>query len=101
MHKRKVKRVQQHSSFSEEAVAKYVAEQKRQLEQAPETVLWYEFIHAILGTSDVWHLGLILQWWDPNPVVIKRHQLVEKAEITPEFLIHLEEDVFYDIRRDA
>lgn len=96
-----MKRLRRHSSFSEEAIAEFVAEQKRQLEKAPETLQWYNFIHAILDTLEVWHIGLILQWWDPNPAVIKRHQVVKKADITPEFLIHFEEDVFYDIQRDA
>ncbi len=99
--KSKLKRMRRHSSFSEEAIAEFIAGQKHQLEKAPETVQWYNFIHAILDIREVWHLGLILQWWDPNSTVIKRHQVTKKADITPEFLISIEEEVFYDIQRSA
>ncbi len=98
--KRKIKRLRRHSSLSEEAMAEFVAAQKHQLEKAPETVQWYNFIHAILGTREVWHLGLILQWWDPKPAVIKRHEVVKKVDVTPEFLLSIEEEVFYDIQKE-
>ena len=69
----------------------------------PELDRWIEFLNDLVGFGHAPRIGLLLHWYggtiEGERIKIKRRERVRLAEVNPERLMKIEEDVLYEVVR--
>jgi hypothetical protein len=69
----------------------------------PELDRWIEFLNDLIGFGHAPRIGLLLHWYggtiEGERIKIKRRERVRLAEVNPERLMKIEEDVLYEVVR--
>lgn len=99
--KRDIKRLKKRNpNMDEEMIARIAQQRMQELERAPETVQWFDFLQELLSSGEAFHIGLCIHWgWDPS--VIKETRKFKKEAITKELLLSMEKDVLYEFIREV
>jgi hypothetical protein len=68
-------------------------------ERTAEAQGWIDFLQALLSLDETAHVGLLLHWYRSGPAderfTVARTDKVRVGELTPEWLMQIEEDVLY------
>ncbi|MFB0562055.1 MAG: hypothetical protein ACETWM_12700 [Candidatus Lokiarchaeia archaeon] len=101
LNKKDIKRLKKRNpKMDEEMIARIAKQRMQELESAPETVQWFDFLQELLSSGEVFHIGLLIHWgWIPP--VIKETRKVRKEDITKELLLNMEQDVLYEFIREV
>ncbi|MFW9991757.1 MAG: hypothetical protein ACFFD4_06835 [Candidatus Odinarchaeota archaeon] len=98
--KGKLKRIKKLYS-SQEEVEKEVLRQNEAwrdlMKKERETQQWLNFLQELL--TKIWRVNIIIHW-QSNPFLIKRIEKIGHAEITPDLLLNIEEDVLYEFVKE-
>jgi len=110
LNSKKVKTLRK-KKWTEEEIDKWIKEKlkKREvkvgrsinpMERDGKIKRWMDFLHSLLDTKNVNRIGLLKHWYNKRlqneEIIIKRTERVDVNEISPEFLLNLEEDVLYE-----
>ncbi len=71
-----------------------------QNERNSEVERWHQFILNLLENSNVSHLGILKHWYhgalEDENITLKETRRIQNRNITPDFLLNLEEDILYE-----
>ena len=71
-----------------------------QNERNSEVERWHQFILNILENSNVSHVGILKHWYhgalEDENITLKETRRIQNRNITPDFLLNLEEDILYE-----
>ncbi len=70
------------------------------IEISHETTKWIDFLHELLQSANLSHVGLLKHWYsgrlDTEQFQIKRTEQIHLKDVNTTVLTHLEEDVLYE-----
>ena len=96
--------------WSEDRVQRWIAEQQAKAPQIDASELsnaekWVAFIRDALLQPAVAEFGLLLHWYKGSPgterINLRASETVMLADLSPELLLNIEEDLLYRFRRGA
>ncbi len=98
--KKDLKRLKKNPEMNEERIARIAEQRMQELENAAETVQWFEFLREFLRCGEVFHIGLFIHWASDS-LVINETKRFKKEDITKELLLNMEQDVLYEFMMEV